>query len=240
MADSDPGVSRRMDRWSGGCFIVAALLILPVIVHPDIFQTTLADAALDTTLWVPMHAGLVIAAISSLAGLFGRYAPRADRLGRLGAVGFALAVPGLVMAACLFYWEAFLLPVIAAHAPEVVAWDGPVVTSWAAVFSASLAGLWVVGLALLGLALWRSAIVPPGAALTLTIGAVAFPLLAGPFVPVLGPLSTLIFAGSHVWIGVALLTGAGGRTANPGLGRAAPTFVPRSGTQRSGEEVTSG
>ncbi len=216
MARSERGISRRWDRWSGGCLIVAALLILPVIVHPDIFQTTLADAALETPLWVPLHAGLVLAAILSLLGLFGLYAGHADRLGRLGAVGFILAVPGLVMAACLFYWEAFLLPVIAAHAPEVFAWDGPLVTSWAALFSASLAGLWVVGLALFGLALWRSAVVPAGAALTLTVSAVAFALLAGPFVPVLGPLSTLAFAGGYVWVGSVLLRGATGRDARPG------------------------
>ncbi len=238
MADPDRGVSRRLDRWAGGCLIAAAVLILPVTVHPDIFETTLADAALDATSWVPMHAGLVLAAILSLVGWSGLYAPRADRLGRLGAIGFALVVPGLVMAACLFYAEAFLLPVIAAHAPEVFAWDGPVVTSWAAVISASLAGLWVLGLALLGLALRRSAIVPAGAALTLTVGAIAFAVLAGPFVPVLGPLSTVVFAGGHVWIGAALVTGSRRAIREPDVGTpVAPTSVPPGTAEAQREEA---
>lgn len=199
--------------------MVAGVLIIPVVGHPDIFEATLAHAALSTSLWVPMHAGLVVAVILSLIGLLGLYAGHADRLGRVGAVGFALAVPGLVLAACAFYWEAFLLPVIARHAPETFAWNGPVVGSWAVVASGSLAVLWFIGLALLGLALWRSGLVPAGAALTLAVGAVAFALLAGPFVPVLGPLSVVTFTAGHVWVGAALRAGAAQQATDPRPGR---------------------
>ncbi|WP_142458662.1 hypothetical protein [Geodermatophilus aquaeductus] len=207
---------------------MAGVLIIPVVGHPDIFEATLAHAALGTGLWVPMHAGLVVAVILSLVGLLGLYAGHADRLGRVGAVGFALAVPGLVLAACAFYWEAFLLPVIARHAPGTFAWNGPVVGSWAVVASGSLAALWFIGLALLGLALWRSGLVPAGAALTLAVGAVAFALLAGPFVPVLGPLSVVAFAAGHVWVGAALRAGAARQAADPRPGRRGPSDeVPR-------------
>ena len=198
----------RLDRWSGGCWVGAGLLLLIGVLHPDVFETTFSDAALDNSLWVPMHAAAVVAVVLTLVGLLGLYARRAHRLGRLGAVGFALAVPGLVITACVAYAEAFLLPVIAADTPEVFAWDGPVVASWAIRVTTGLALLWLIGLCLLGLALWRSRLVPRSAALTLAISAVAFIVFAGPFVFVLGPLSTLAFATGYVLVGVALWTGA--------------------------------
>ena len=108
----------RLDRWSGGCWVAAGLLLLIGVFHPDVSETTFADAALNTSLWVAMHAAAVVAVIFTLVGLLGLYARRAERLGRLGAIGFALAVPGLVITACVAYAEAFLLPVIAADSPR--------------------------------------------------------------------------------------------------------------------------
>ena len=206
-----------LDRWSGGCWVGAGLLLMIGVAHPNVFETTFADAALDTPLWVPMHAAATLAAILSLFGLTGLYATRAKQLGRLGAVGFALTVPGLVMTACVAYAEAFLLPVIAADTPEVFGWDGPVMTSRAVRVTTGLALLWLVGLFLLGLALLRSGIVPRPAAATLIGSTLAFIVFAGPFVPVLGPVSTLAFAAAYVSVGAALWTGATARarTAQP-------------------------
>lgn len=201
----------RLDRWSGGCWTAAGLLLLVGVLHPDIFETTLADAALDTSLWVPMHAAATVAVVLTLIGLTGLYGPHAEHLGRLGAVGLALAVPGLVMTACVAYAEAFLLPVIARDNPEVFGWDGPVTTSWAVRITTGLASLWLVGLFLLGLALTRSGVVPSGAGLTLAGGAVAFTVFGGLLVPVLAPLATVALAGGYVWVGTALWTGATGQ-----------------------------
>lgn len=221
MTAPDETMARRLDRRAGGCLIAVGVLLLTTVPHPDVFETTFADAALDTPSWVVTHAALVVAAILSIFGLAGVYLPRADRLGRLGAAGFALAVPGLVVAACLFYWEAFLLPVIARHAPEVFAWDGPVVGSWG-VRTGALAGLWFVGLVLLAVAMVRSGVVPRVAGLTLAASAVAFAAFEGPFVPVLGVLSTVALAASHAWVGLALWTGATGRVVRAGAGRVDP------------------
>jgi hypothetical protein len=210
MTLTEPATPTRLDRWSGACWVAAGVLLLTGVFHPDVFETTFADAALDTPLWGPIHAAAVVAAVLTLFGLTGLYARRAEQLGRLGAVGFALAVPGLVMAACIGYAEAFLLPVLARDTPRLFGWDGPVVTSWTIRVTAGLALLWLVGLFLLGLALWRSGVVPRGAALTLAASAVAWVLFAGPFVPVLGPLSTLALAAGYLGVGAALFTGATG------------------------------
>ncbi len=200
----------RLDRWSGGCWIAAGLLFLLGMLHPDIFTTTLAEAALNNAAWVPIHVVAVVAVILTLIGLTGLYATRAERLGRLGAVGFGSAVIGLVMTACVSYAEAFLLPVIARDHPEVFDWDGPITTSWAVRITTGLALLWLVGLVLLGFALWRSRALPAPAALTLAVGSVAFSVFGGLLIPVLAPLSTLALAAGYCWVGWALWTGTAG------------------------------
>ena len=193
--------------------MAAGVLLLSTAPHPDVFDSTFAQAALDTPFWVAMHAALLGSAFLTLVGLFGLYGLHAARLGRLGAVGVALAVIGLVVSSCALYFEAFLLPVFARHDPAVFAWDGPLVGSWGFRLS-TLAGLWLIGLVMVGLALSRSGVVPRAAALTLAVSAAAFAVLEGPFVPVLGPLSTLALAVGHVWVGAALWTGATGHVAD--------------------------
>src|SRR5687768_17648170 len=140
------------------------------------------------------------------------------------------------MAACIGYAEAFLLPVLARDTPHVFGWDGPVVTSLTIRLTAGLALLWMVGLFLLGLALWRSGVMPRAAASTLAASAVAWVLFAGPFVPVLGPLSTLAFAAGYLGVGAALWTGATGRAGGSpsngwhhASGRSATTGWPSDG-----------
>jgi hypothetical protein len=210
-----PAPPGRLDRWSGASWIAASLLLLLGTLHPDIFETTLAHVAADA-LWVPIHVAALVAVVLTVFGLTGLYVARADRLGRLGAVGFVLAVIGLVMTACVAYAEAFLLPVIARDHPEVFDWDGPVTTSWAVRVTTGMALLWLVGLVLLGLGLRRSGVVPAGAALTLVGGAVAVTVFGGLLIPVLAPLSTLVLAVGYAWIGLALWTGATGRTSPAG------------------------
>lgn len=200
----------RLDRWAGGCWIVAGGLLLTGVAHPDIFATTLADAALNTDLWVPMHAAGLVAVVLTLVGLTGLYAARARRLGRLGAVGFALAVPGLAMTGAVAWAEAFLLPVLAREDAAVLAWDGPVTTDWAVRATTGLALLWILGLILLGLAGWRSGVLPPAAGLTLAGAAAAFMVFGALLIPVLSPLSVLALAVGYAWVGAALWTGATG------------------------------
>jgi hypothetical protein len=53
----------------------------------------------------------------------------------------------------------------------------------------------------------------------LAASALAFTLFAGPFVPVLGPLSTLAFAAGYVWVSAVLWTGATGRVGTAQSGR---------------------
>lgn len=204
-----------LDRWSGGCLIAAGVLLLPGVLHPDIFETTLAEAASTTPLWVPMHLAAIAVAALTLAGLTGLYAAQARRLGRLAAVGFALAIPGLVMTGSVAYAEAVLLPVVASRHPELLDWDGSITTDWTIRLTTGMALFWLVGLVLLGLALWRARAVPAGAALTLAAAAAVWPVLGGLLIPVLSSLSTVAVAVGYVAVGAALSRGRTGGTPAP-------------------------
>jgi hypothetical protein len=210
---SSTTVPTRLDRWSGACWIGAGVLLLLGTLHPDIFATTLAEVS-RRAVWVPVHIAGLVAVVLTLIGLTGLYGTRAERLGTLGAVGLVCAVVGLVMTACVAYAEALLLPLIARDHPEVFDWDGPVTTSLAVRATTGMALLWLVGLVLLGVALWRSGVVPAGAGLTLAVAAVAFSVFGGLLIPVLAPLSTLALAVGYAWVGLALWTGATGRAAH--------------------------
>lgn len=191
-------------RWSGLCLMAAGVLIAGAVAHPDVFDVGFAVAARESPLWAVWHALWLASVVLSLFGLAGLYVRHADRLTPLGVVGFALAVPGLVLVACVAYVEAFVMPIVARSDPALLDWDGPLLTSAAIRITGGLALVWLLGLLLVGVATWRANIVPRGAAAALTVGAPAFAVFEGLFVPLLGMLSVVVLAAGHVWLGYAL------------------------------------
>ncbi|TQN41177.1 hypothetical protein FHU33_0537 [Blastococcus colisei] len=193
-------------RWSGLGFVASGVLVLPVAWHPDIFDTGFAAAARET-LWGPGHAaGLAVVALS-LLGLAGWGARLGSRAGRLGAAGAVFTVVGLVVTAGLAAVEAFVFPVLAIEEPALLDLDGPLLGSLAIRAVGGLALLWFVGLACVGVASERSGVLPRGPGWLLAVGAVSFAAFEGPFVPVLGQLSVVLFAAAQMWFGIAVAAG---------------------------------
>ena len=190
-------------RWSGLGLVLAGLLTLPVLWHPDIFDTGFVTPSLEP-LWTAGHAAGLLIVVLTLFALAGTATRLGARLGRLGAVGILLAVAGLVATAALAALEAFTFPVLAREAPELLDIDGPLLGSPAIRVLGVVALLWFLGLGLVGLATERSGGFPRGAGALLAAGAVAFAAFEGPFLPVLGPLSVLLFTAAQVWFGLAL------------------------------------
>jgi hypothetical protein len=196
-------------RWSGGCLAAAGLLVLPSIVHPDIFEAGFAEPSLHWFWAVGHTAGLLVVTLS-LFGLAGVAALHGPRLGRLGVVGVVLAVPGLVVTAGAMAIEGLVFPALARADPALLDLDGPVAGSTAlrAVGAVGLLGL--VGLVLVGVAVERAGVLPRGPGALLAAGAAALAAFEGPFVPVLGQASVVVFAAAHVWVGVAVARTAAG------------------------------
>jgi hypothetical protein len=190
-------------RWSGLGLVASGVLTLPVVWHPDIFDTGFAAAARGD-FWGPGHAAGLAVVVLTLLALAGWGAVHGRRAGRLGAVGAVLAVVGLVATAGLASVEAFVMPVLAREEPALLDLDGPLLGSAAVRAVGGLALLWLVGLACVGVATERAGVLPRGPGWLLAAGAVSIAAFEGPFVPVLGQLSVVAFAAGQAWFGVAL------------------------------------
>ena len=75
---------------------------------------------------------------------------------------------------------------------------------------AGLAVLWLLGTALLGLAVARAGVLPRAPAFLLVAGSLGFAAFEGPFVPVLGQVAVVVFAAAQLWLGVVLVSGGFG------------------------------
>jgi hypothetical protein len=191
-------------RWAGGCWIAAGVLLLAELAHPDALGIGFAASSLETW-WPAVHVAWVLAAILTLFGLAGLVAQHGPALGGLGIAGAVLAVPGLVAAAGLFLTEAFFFPVLAREDPALLDLDGPLLSSLTIRLAGGLAGLWFLGLVLVGIAVARARVLPRGTGTLLVVGTVLFGALEGPFVPVAGDLAVVLFSAAHVWLGRALI-----------------------------------
>lgn len=195
-------------RWSGLALALSGVpLVVVAVFHPNIFHTGFT-AASATGSWVVLHLLAAAAMVLTLFGVVGLYARQAGRLGGLGLYGLLLAVPGIVVVACVVYLEAIAMPVLAAQAPALLALDGPLLGSVLLRATAALAAGYPVGLILLGIATWRAGILPAGAAITFTVGTASFSVFEGLFVPVLGIASTVLFAAGCGWLGHAIWSAA--------------------------------
>jgi hypothetical protein len=193
----------RIVRWAGGCWVAAGILTLAELAHPDIFRTGFA-AGSRQALWPAVHVAWLLVALLTLFGLAGLAARYGSQLGRLGAAGLILAGIGLVVAGGLFLAEALLFPVLARDDPALLSFDGSLGGSRALWAAGSLAGLWFIGLVLVGVAVERAHVLPGGVGMALAVATAVFALLEGPFVPVLGKVSVLLVSAALVRFGVAL------------------------------------
>jgi hypothetical protein len=191
-------------RWTGGCWIAAGVLLLAELAHPDALGSGFAASSLQT-LWPAVHVAWVLAAVFLLFGLAGLVARYGTALGRLGTVGAALAVPGLVVGAGLFLTEAFFFPELARQDAALLELDGPILGSLALRLTAGVAGLWFLGLVLVGIAVERARILPRRIGLLLAVATAAFAAFEGPFVPVAGKVAVVLLSAAQIWLGLALL-----------------------------------
>ena len=167
--------------------------------HPSIFARPVDQVVREFGAWTLFHALAVVMVMLALVGAAGLVAAHDGHLRRPGQVGLIVTAVGVMMTGSLAAIEAIVFPVLADRAPTLLAIDGPLLTSPLFIAMGVLALGWPLGLALLGLAAARSQVFgrPPG--LLLAVSGPLFLALAGPFVPVVGVLSALLFGGAQMW-----------------------------------------
>ena len=172
--------------------------------HPSIFDRPVDEVVQGFAVWTVLHATMVVAPVLALFGAVGLVAVHEGRLGRVGEVGLVVEVVGVVATSALAATEALVFPELAVHAPTLLAVDGPLLASPLFIALGVLALGWPLGLSMLGLAAARSDVFGRAPGLLLAVSGPMFLALAGPFVPVAGVSSAIVFGGAQMWWGLLL------------------------------------
>ena len=201
--------SEKIVRWSGFALalggVVAALFW---ILHPE-------ESALltDPDGYQTEHILDVLALMLLIPGLMGLYARLVNRTGWLGFAGFLVTLLPLLIMMGISVVDVLIWPSIARVQPDLILTaegefiqsSGPFAATISLIIPFAMIG--ALGFILLGIAIWRSQVLPGWAGLFLAIGGPLY--LIGPgFVPHGMLLVNLLvyapFALATVWLGISL------------------------------------
>lgn len=106
----------RLIRWSGLAAMVAGIIFVCIQpIHPaDVLSSVTTD------MWTAVVSAKLVMCFLFLAGITGLYVRQADKAGWLGLVGFLLLSLSYYLQAGFVFVELFVLPVLAATAPQFV------------------------------------------------------------------------------------------------------------------------
>lgn len=169
--------------------------------HPSIFDRPIDEVVRDTPAWQSIHVAAVCVFALSFIGAAGLVAAHDGKLRLLGSVGLTLSFAGVIGGSALGFLEALAFPVLADTAPQLLELDGQLFTSWLAIGAGLLTLGWALGLAVIGVAAARAAMFPRTAGVLLAVSGPAYLALGGPFVPVAGVLSGVLFGAVQLWWG---------------------------------------
>jgi len=181
-------------RWVGPVsMIAAALIIVSQGVHLALGFAMGAQSA-DNVLHSVKYVLALLAMFALLLALTGLYLRQAESAGKLGVTGYLVAFLGTVLLAGDWWFESFIVPQIAAVAPQVMtgAIAGSMLVGAAATF-----GLFAVGWIVFGVATFRAHVYARPAAVLLIIGGAVGILAGSP--PYQVPLAIAVG-----WIGYSL------------------------------------
>ena len=134
-------------------------------------------------------------------GLVGLYARQSEASGPLGLVGFVVAFAGTVLVAGFFWTSAFIAPVLAVEAPELLA-----VRSLPGFFRSFI--VFGLGWVLFGVATLRAGVYPRSAAVLLIVDALLTVIRL--------PLTSVVLGAAVAWMGwYVLVTGRGTPAESP-------------------------
>jgi len=182
-------------RWSGLATIASGVsLVVAEFVTLRFFGYDFSTTA-TTGAYVLYSVLIMITGVLLPLGLVGLYARQLEASGPLGLVGFVVAFVGTVLVAGFFWTSAFIAPVLAVEAPELLA-----VRSLPGFFRSFL--VFGLGWLLFGVATLRAGVYPRSAAVLLIVGALLTVIRL--------PLTSVVLGAAVTWMGwYVLVTGRG-------------------------------
>ena len=190
--------SSELIRWSGLAAIAGGVsLVIAEFVTLSFFGYDFSRTA--TTGTYALYSVLImIDGVLLPLGLVGLYANQSEASGSLGLVGFVVAFVGTVLVAGFFWASAFVAPLLAVEAPELLA-----VRSFPGFFRSFI--VFGLGWLLFGVGTLRAGVYPRAAAVLLIVGAV--------LTVVRLPLTSVVLGAGVAWMGYLLFTRVRGTSA---------------------------
>ena len=144
----------------------AGLIILSQIANLAI-GLTMGPDSVTTAIHTFKNALALVAMYALLLALTGLYATQAKSAGRLGLLGYLVAFLGTLLVAGDWWFESFVVPQIAAQAPQILksAPSGPLLVGAIGTF-----GLFALGWVLFGIATLRARVLSRSGAVLMIIG----------------------------------------------------------------------
>jgi len=188
-------------RWSGLAAIASGVsLVVAEFVTLSFFGYDFSTTA-TTGAYVLYSLLIMITEVLLPLGLVGLYARQSEASGPLGLVGFVMAFAGTVLVAGFFWASAFITPVLAVEAPELLA-----VRSLPGFFRSFI--VFGLGWVLFGVATLRAGVYPRSAAVLLIVGALLTVIRL--------PLTSVVLGAAVAWMGwYVLVTGRGTPAESP-------------------------
>jgi hypothetical protein len=156
-------------RWAGRICLGAAALLITSQVLDLVLHLALGDPSAAHPTSILKRVLALLAQYVLLLALTGLYARQYRAVGKLGLVGYLLASLGILLVAGDWWYEAFMAPQIAIHAPQL--FEMPQGGSIVAGAIATI-GAFSIGWVLFGIATLRARLVPVGPAILMIIGGV--------------------------------------------------------------------
>jgi hypothetical protein len=212
---------------------VAALIAGVCFVARELLEPSDTLSSVGTPQWAIAHYLSIATSLFGLLGLTGIYARQAGKAGWLGLAGYLMLSLWLTLALCFTFFEAFILPLLAAEAPVFAETYFSIISrSSGDLTFGALTAFWdlsdvlfIFGSLVFGIATLRAGILSRWAAGLFTIGIVLAPAY-GLLPLALQPYVAVPIGLGLAWLGLALLVER--------RAPAAPT-VPVRGTTQLGQ-----
>lgn len=192
--------SSNLIRWGG----LAALLAGVSLILQQLYALVAPDQT--TSGWIAVHTLGYFGLAFGLLGQVAIYACQMNKVGRLGLTGFVLGFIGNGLTAGAAFMNTFIVPVLTAKAPDLVAPTGPLFTGPLGLVVLLSAVIVALGFILFGIATMRAGVLPRWAALIVIL--TSWFGLAAVFSPAVFAISGAVFGLGNAWLGYAVWSGA--------------------------------
>jgi hypothetical protein len=203
--------SSELIRWSGLAAVAGGVSLgIAELVALSFFGFDFSQTATTGT-YAVYSVLIMITGVLLPLGLVGLYVRQSEAAGPLGLVGFVVAFIGTVLVAGFFWSSAFVAPILAAEAPQLLD-----VRSLPGFFRSFI--VFGLGWLLFGVATLRAGIYPRAPAVLLIVGSVLIVIRL--------PLTSIVLDAAVAWMGYVLFTGRDIAVGRPRRRRRAPREHP--------------